>query len=41
MFVAILFVREDLLSALFGLVFLVFVAWRHRKNFQNIAAARA
>jgi len=40
LFVAILFVREDLASALFGLVFLLFVAWRHKKNFQNMAAAR-
>ena len=41
LFVIILFVREDLVSALFGLGFLIFVAWRHKKNFQNIAAARA
>ncbi|HZO52560.1 MAG TPA: glycerol-3-phosphate acyltransferase [Bryobacteraceae bacterium] len=41
LFVAILFAREDLVSALFGLFFLMFVAWRHKKNFQNMAAARA
>jgi len=41
LFVAILFAREDLVSALFGLFFLIFVAWRHKKNFQNMAAARA
>jgi glycerol-3-phosphate acyltransferase PlsY len=41
LFVAILFAREDLVSALFGLFFLIFVAWRHKRNFQNMAAARA
>ena len=25
----------------FGLFFLIFVAWRHKRNFQNMAAARA
>ncbi|MCC6294290.1 MAG: glycerol-3-phosphate acyltransferase [Bryobacterales bacterium] len=40
LFVAILFAREDLASALFGLAFFLFVAWRHKKNFQNMRAAR-
>ena len=41
LFVLILFTREDLISALFGLGFFLFVAWRHKKNFENILAARA
>jgi glycerol-3-phosphate acyltransferase PlsY len=39
-FVAVLFLREDRQSALFGLAFLLFVAWRHKKNFENLFAAR-
>lgn len=41
LFVLILFIREDLVSAAFGLGFFLFVAWRHKKNFENILAARA
>jgi glycerol-3-phosphate acyltransferase PlsY len=36
-FVAVLFWREDLRSALFGLAFLAFVTWRHRTNLQKLA----
>lgn len=38
-FVGLLVLREDRASAIYGAAFLVLVAWRHKKNFQNIAAA--
>jgi glycerol-3-phosphate acyltransferase PlsY len=39
-FVVVLFLREDRQSAFFGLAFLLFVAWRHKRNFENLFAAR-
>jgi glycerol-3-phosphate acyltransferase PlsY len=39
-FVATLFLREDRQSFYFGLAFFLFVAWRHKKNFENLFAAR-
>ena len=39
LFVAVLFWREDMRSALFGLAFLALVTWRHRSNFQKLLGA--
>jgi len=39
LFVAVLFWKEDMRSALFGLLFLAFVTWRHRSNFQKLFGA--
>jgi glycerol-3-phosphate acyltransferase PlsY len=38
-FVLLLFLYEDRASAWFGLAFFALAAWRHKKNFQNLAAA--
>jgi len=38
-FVALLFLYEDRASALWSAAFLALVVWRHKKNFQNLAAA--
>jgi acyl phosphate:glycerol-3-phosphate acyltransferase len=40
LFVAVLFWKVEMTSALFGLVFLAFVTWRHRSNFQKMFGAQ-
>lgn len=41
LFTGLLFWREPWQTAMLGVVLLAFVAWRHRKNFENIAAAHS
>jgi glycerol-3-phosphate acyltransferase PlsY len=40
LFVGVLILREDKASAAMGVLFLAFVTWRHKSNFQKLLAAR-